>query len=249
MWTYFILLLSAVAIVMVFARRTFLLHVRKQHLSAAMHAVEKNDEVEDKIKAMKVSKSDQSKIDALLEQADSLLKRGEEDEAIKVFVQALAINDSHVDTQQKLAMLYLQKQMFGAAAALFKQLSYLTNDPIHFSHLGFVLFQQNSYEEARDAYQKAVDLDPSRAQRFVSLAQVYRSMGQLQNAVIALNKAIELDPEDINFLLLLTEIYAEMNNVEEAETVLRNILERAPDNEDASKLLDRLRKEKDAGNS
>ena len=243
------MLLSALALVAVFARRAVLLHLKRGRLFAAAHAVEKDDESGNEVKAVKISKADKAKIDSLIEQADCLLKRGEEDKAIKIFVQALAINSSHIETQQKLAMLYLQKQMLGSAAALFKQLSALTNDPVHFSHLGFVLFQQSSYEEARDAYQKAVDLDPSRSQRFVSLAQVYRSMGQLQNAVIALNKAVELDPENIDFLLLLTEIYAELNNIEEAEVVLRNILERAPDNEDASRFLDKLRKEKGGKNN
>ena len=131
----------------------------------------------------------------------------------------------HQETQNKLAMLYMQKQMFSAAAALFKSLGDVTGEAVHYSHQGLALFQQNLFEEARDAYQKAVDLDPARPNRFVSLAQVYRSMGQLSNAVVALNKAIEIDNENVEYLFLLVDIQSELENYEEALAVAKGILE------------------------
>lgn len=245
MWTYFVLFLGITALAAIFVRKAILLHVKKSRGAAAASRPDIKDAAEETIEISKISKSDKTKIEALLAQADQMLKNGEEEQAVKVLVQALAIDSNHIEAQQKLAMLYLQKQMFGAAAALFKQLADLTQDPVHYSHLGFVLFQQNSYEDARAAYQKAVDIDPSRPQRFVSLAQVYRSLGQPQNAVIALGKAIELDNENIEFLLLLTELYAELNNLEEAELALKNVLEKTPDNVDALALLKKLQKEKE----
>jgi len=244
MWTYFILLLAIIALVGVFVRRAVALHLKK--LRAILEASRKQSEPsEDEISVSKVSKSAKAKASSLLEKADQLLANGEEGEAIKVFIQALSFDNNNVDVVQKLAMLYLQKQMYSAASALFKQLADLTKDPLHYSHLGFALYQQSSFEEARDAYQEAVDLDPSRPQRFVSLAQVYRSLSQPQNAIIALNKAIDLDSENVGFLLLLTEIYAELNNIEEAEIALRTALEKAPENEDALSLLKKLQKEKE----
>jgi tetratricopeptide (TPR) repeat protein len=244
MWTYLILFLGITALVAVFIRRTIIVHLKKKKvIEEALEPREKEKEIIEETPVVKVSKADKSKIEVLLEEADALLKKGEEDEAIKVFVQALAIDNNHLDTLQKLAMLYLQKQMLGAAAALFKQLSDLTQDPLHYSHLGFALYQQSSFEEARDAYQKSVDLDPSRPQRFVSLAQVYRSLAQHQNAIIALNKAIELDAENLEFFLLLANIYAELNNIEEAEMALKTVLEKDPENQDALDLLKKIGKE------
>lgn len=238
--------LGIIALVVVFARRLILLHLKKKKLVETgpdLYDKEEKSFEEKEVDLIKISKADKTKIGSLLEQAEALLKSGNEDEAIKVFVQALAIDNNHIDTQQKLAMLYLQKQMFGAAAALFRRLSELTSDPLHYSHLGFVLYQQSSFDEARDAYQRAVDLDPSRPQRFVSLAQVYRSLGQYQNAVIALNKAIELDSENIEFFLLLAGVYLELENIDEANLALKTVLEKDPENQDAIAVLKKIAKE------
>lgn len=154
----------------------------------------------------KISKEDRAKVEVLCNRGEALVKAGKDDEAIKCFVQALAIHGVHNETLNKLAMLYLQKQMFSAAAALFKQLGELTQDAVHFSHLGLALYQQSDFEGSKEAYQKAVDLDSSRPQRFISLAQVYRSLGQPYNALVAVSKAIELDPENKEFKDLMKEI-------------------------------------------
>lgn len=154
----------------------------------------------------KISKEDRAKVEALCNRGETLVKAGKDDEAIKCFVQALAVYGAHNETLNKLAMLYLQKQMFSAAAALFKQLGELTQDAVHFSHLGLALYQQSDFEGAKEAYQKAVDLDSSRPQRFISLAQVYRSLGQPYNALVAVSKAVELDPENEEFKDLMKEI-------------------------------------------
>lgn len=168
---------------------------------------EKEGEEEDsESSGEKISKEDRATVLALCNRGEALIGAGKDDEAIKCFVQALAINNEHGETLNKLAMLYLQKQMFSAAAALFKQLGELTQDAVHFSHLGLALYQQSDFEGAKEAYQKAVDLDDSRPQRFISLAHVYRSLGQPYNAMIAISKAVELDPENKEFKDLMEEI-------------------------------------------
>ena len=76
-----------------------------------------------------------------------MLKAGKEEDAIKCFVQALALNELHDETQHRLAVLYLKKQMYGAAAALFKRLLESKEDPVYYSHLGLALYKQSSFEE------------------------------------------------------------------------------------------------------
>lgn len=243
MWTYFILFLSITALIAVFVRRVILLNLKKKALAEEEGTVpEPEEESKEEDSLEKISKANQLKIANFLTEADDLLKKGDEEEAVKALIQALAIDENHLETLQKLAMLYLQKQMLGAASALFKQLAELTEDPIHYSHLGLTLYQQSSLEESRDAYQKAVELDASRPQRFVSLAQVYRSLDQHHNALMALNKAIELDNDNLEFLLLLAAIYADLEKNEDAELTLKNILEKDPAHQDALDLLKRLSK-------
>ncbi len=233
MWTYLLILLATTTILAIFARRAVLFKKR----STAPKEKPKKIEEEKPLKKQKVGRKETLGAGAFFQKGESMLKAGKEEEAIKHFVQALALDPTHLETQQKLAMLYMQKQMFAAAAALFRQLAELTNDPLHYSHLGLALFQQSSFEEARDAYQKAVELDPTRPQRFASLAQVYRNLGEAQNAIIALNKALDIDPKNLEFLLLLGSLQIEVGNLEIASEIAAQVEEFDPENEALKDLL------------
>ncbi len=249
MWTYLAILLSLLVLVSVFGRRICLYARRRSDLKKTdvdkvnEKAIAGDEEVKKDTK--KLSKSDETEVGELCKSAQSALRVGKEDEAIKLFVQALAIDELHVETQLKLAMLYMKKKMFSAAAALFKSLGDITGEAVHYSHQGLVLFQQNLFEEAKDAYQKAVDLDPSRPQRFVSLAQVYRSLGRLNNAVVALNKALEIEAENLDFLFLLIDVQAELGNYDEALEIVGKVLEIEPKNEEAKSYVKTLKMERE----
>ncbi|MBI4232401.1 tetratricopeptide repeat protein [Candidatus Peregrinibacteria bacterium] len=233
MWTYLAIFLSLTAILIVFVRRLVL---KKRAAIEAGRPVEETpvEEPEDQEIA---SKSDRAKAQALCDQAEGFLKAGKDDEAIKCFVQALALDSLHQETQYRLAMLYLQKQMFSAAAALFEQLALSTEDPVLFSHLGLALYQQGEMVGAKGAYQKALELDDSRPQRFVSLAQVYKALGQLNNAVIALVKAIEAEEQNTDYLFLLAELQTGLGHSEQAKEIVKRILELEPRNKEAKEML------------
>lgn len=231
MWTYLIIFLSFAVVVGIFFRNLYL-HTRGP--IAPSEALVEEDALPEK---KRMSKDDRARTEALSKKGDALIKAGRDEEAVKCFVQALAIDALHQETQHKLAVLYLKKQMYGAAAALFKQLSEISPDPVHFSHLGLALYSQSDFENAKLAYQKAVALDDSRPQRFVSLSQVYRSIGQLQHAVIALNKAISIEEENMDFLFLMADLQISLGNTGLACDVLTKILEIDPKNKDATSML------------
>jgi len=241
MWTYLLLFLSVCLFIGVFAHRAYVLNVKKNTPPPEKKSLidEEPLEIDD---SKKLSKQEKLDVSALCEKADIKLKVGEEDEAVKLLVQALAIDPVNTTAQQKLAMLYMQKQMYSAAAALFKQLGELTNDAVHYSNLGLALYQQQEFEASKEAYQRAVVLDPSRPQRFVSLAQVYRSLDQLSNAVIAATKAHDMEPENMDFLFLIADLQMDLKNYEESLNALTKILELEPKNSEAKNYLRRVKK-------
>src|SRR5215831_483831 len=57
----------------------------------------------------------------------------------------------------------------------------------------------NRWPEAIQAYQRAVELDPSSATAYGNLGHVYGQMGRFQEAVVALQRAISLSPENAVF--------------------------------------------------
>lgn len=233
MWTYLAIFFSVVLLGGVFLRRGIILS--KKIRGGDKAPTENNVKV--KKRKEKIIKKDQIKAAALCRRSGVLVAAGKEDEAIKCLVQALAIDPSHTEAQKALAMLYLQKQLFSAAAALFKQLGEATNDPVYYSHWGLALYQAGEFEAARDAYQKAVSLDDSRAARFVSLAHVYKSLGQPYNAVVAVTKALDLEKDNLDFLFLLADLHAGLMNWAEVKYFLKKILEIEPANKEAKKLL------------
>lgn len=231
MWTYFLILLSFAGIIAIFVYKIFHLKklaAKKEAEKSAQQAAKENAEAKDREDALaaeekKLKKSELLEIEELCEKADIKIGVGNEDEGVKLLVQVLAIDENHLPAQQKLAMLYMKKEMFAAAAALFEKMAKLTDDAIHYSHLGLALFNQQDYVGAKEAYQKAVDLDPFRPQRFVSLGQVYRALGQTQNAIVAINKAMEME-ENEEVLRLLAEIYMEAGDDAGAQAALNRIV-------------------------
>mgnify|MGYP001221672531 CR=1 FL=1 len=242
MWTYLAIFFSLVVLSGVFIRKAFVLYKMKNAPVVEIEkALEKEISELEEAANEKITKSDQEKVEEFYQKGVEKLNIGKEDEAIKFFVQALAIHDMHIETQNKLAMLYMKKQMYSSAAVLFKSLGALTGEAVHYSHLGLALFQDNLLEEAKEAYQKAVEVDPERPQRFASLSQVYRALGQFQNAIIALNKAIELDQENMDFLFLLGEIQAENGNKEEAMEIFKRLREIDANNEEIKAAIKKLK--------
>lgn len=243
MWTYLVLLTSIFVIFLVFARRIVLFLRKNSDVGTAPAPLSGTQELEEsRPKVERISKVNREKVEALCKRGEAMINAGKDEEAIKCFVQALAIDCVHLETQHKLAMLYLQKQMYGAAAALFKELAAATQDPVHYSHLGLALYQQSDYEQAKIAYQTALTLDPSRPQRFVSLSQVYKAMGQIQNSIISLNKAIEIDAENLEYLFLLADLQVELGEIAKAKEIIQKLLVSDPKNKEAKAILREIKK-------
>lgn len=233
MWTYLAIFFSLVLLGGVFVRRWILFERRGQGQDEG--AIKEPGAK--KTKRPKIAKKDQVRANSLCKRGEALVAAGKDEEAIKCFVQTLAADPNNIEAQKMLAMLYLQKQLFGAAAALFKQLGEATNDPVHYSHLGLSLYQAGELDGAKNAYQKAVDLDPSRPARFISLAHVYKALEQPYNAIIAVNKALEIEKDNLDFLFFLIDLHTALENWPEVKYFLRRVLEIDPKNKEAKKLL------------
>lgn len=203
----------------VFVHRS-VVHLRGPMVREEIEEIEEEEMPEKK----RMNAKDKESVEKLYLKGKSHLDFGKDEEAIKCFVQALAINPNHLETAAALATLYLKKEMFSASAALFKQLVAMSEDPAHYSNLGYALFLQSDYEAALTAYHQAIMLDDSRPGRFASLAQVYREMGRHYHALMAMEKAIVLEGENLEFLLVLADLYGNIGDFPKAIAVLDDVL-------------------------
>lgn len=240
MWTYLLLFLSVITILSVFVYRIIFVIRNKDLVKNTVNS--RTDDLAVVLKKkVKLSRKQKEEVKELYKKGANFLENGKEEEAIKCFVQALTIDSKHEDSMNKLGVLYMHKQMYSAACAIFKELCESYENSVYLSHLGLALYNLQDYERSLDAYKRAVMLDYSRSQRFVSLCQVYRALNNNRMALISLNKALEIEKDNLEYMFLLSEILFEMDKFEEAKDVIRKILFIDPENEEAKKLLRKRR--------
>lgn len=174
----------------------------------------------------------------LFKKAELALKDGQLEDAEKLFIQAIAMDPSHVLAHAKLGMIYLNQEQYGKAELIYRKLILaVTDDPIYFSNLGLALFHQEKYADAKEFYDKAIDLDDSRAGRFYSLSRINHLLDDMEEAFSNLEKALLLDPDNLDYGLTLAQWQLEKDMHSEAKTVLETILEHWPDNQEAKTML------------
>jgi S1-C subfamily serine protease len=95
-------------------------------------------------------------------------------------------------------------------------------------HSGFA-----HYEEARDAYRKARELDPMSPDPCYGLAEVLWHMKDYNGVAECLSDAERLEPDVVKFKKLLGNTYNDMGRYREAIGVLREVIRLRPEDADA----------------
>ena len=73
--------------------------------------------------------------------------------------------------------------------------------------------------------------------RLVSLARIYRIIGQYEYQIKTLKRALELEPKSVSIMLLLAEAYLHENQPKEASAIFKEILKIEPNNIRAKQAL------------
>ena len=243
MWTYLLIFLSLLTLLLVFLHRAYIVHFKKKNLEEGKTIEPVMMEEENTPEKKRLSRSEKDEAQSFYEQAIALIKRREPKEAVKALVKALAINNDFIDAQKQLGMLYIDQQMWGKGAAVYQYLASKTNDPVDYSHLGLCLYSNADVDGAANAYQQAINLDPERVQRYISLAQVYKEGGKPQLGLIVINKALELDGGSLEYWLLAADFNMQLKNFLDARGAINKAIELAPMSKVAKKMLEDLEAE------
>nr|WP_290667830.1 tetratricopeptide repeat protein [Ardenticatena sp.] len=89
--------------------------------------------------------------------------------------------------------------------------------------------QQNEWEQAREAYQKATDLNPRNIEAWSGLGVAERRLGNIQGAIQANLKALEIRPNDYITHRNLAVLYQEIGDIQSALRHAQEALQRAPE--------------------
>ena len=119
--------------------------------------------------------------------------------AIEAFKQALKLNPNVVESNWFLGMTYAQAGNTEEAIkyverAIEKGHNY-KNSITDISRLIQLYSKAGNYYKVIDLYKAAIEEQPDNAQSYASLAATYRTVGDIENAILYAQKAAEIDPE------------------------------------------------------
>lgn len=110
------------------------------------------------------------------------------------------------DTFQEAEDLFAIKD-YPKAEKLYLKLA--TSDPKNpkiYSRLGVIYMEQSNFEDARDALQQAIKLEPNVASRHFNLALAYANLGSAAKAIASMEAALKYDPSNRKYRKMLDEL-------------------------------------------
>lgn len=99
---------------------------------------------------------------------------------------------------------------------------------------------EEKYEEALEAYEKALVCDENGAYIHQKLATLLLNMGKKEQAIVQLEQMIAAEPDNIEYRILLGNAYEYIDRRDRARKVYEKILEMAPEDEQTLMLLGAL---------
>jgi tetratricopeptide (TPR) repeat protein len=82
------------------------------------------------------------------------------------------------------------------------------------------------YEDAMNAFKKAIEMRPGFAVSYIGLGRCYHKMRRIDEAEQMLKKGIELDPGSASSYLDLGQLYSEISSFDKEIAVYQRLLER-----------------------
>lgn len=168
-----------------------------------------------------------------------LAEAGRSEEALAALQQATALQPAFLEAQFKQAE--ISNHLGRAAEAERVYRAALSEDPIHhpeqWNNLGFLLFQQNRLEEAIEALDRSLALQPTLATALVNRGTVALTQQDLPAAQGFLEKAIAADPNSVPAYANLGLIYGQQGQLQQARAMFQRVLQIQPSDQRARAML------------
>ena len=123
----------------------------------------------------------------------ALSRKGNLDEAIRHYIEALRVKPDYAVARKNLGNAFLQKGRLDQAIEQFEKFLQMVPDSaeVHAS-TAYALLQKGKYNEAIMHIREVIRMQPNSAVAYYMLGDIYRQQGDVLNAVEAFNTAIEL---------------------------------------------------------
>lgn len=183
----------------------------------------------------------EQKVRVLLSQGEEYLKQEDYMEAERRFVEAIALNPSHVESYKALSVLYIEKKEYDQAKEILKHILKLNHDdPQAYSSLGLIESQLGHLDEAEQDYLRSVALAQTVASYHHELGLVYRAKGEAKKALAQFSEAVSLDPSNPKYLHYQIEEAIAAGDKKVAHDAYRRLRGVNPENQKLAELKTRI---------
>lgn len=152
--------------------------------------------------------------------------------AQSAYKQALTVEPENEDAVTGLASVFAERNDPKSAAELLQQLTAKTPSARSLVSLASYYEQMKQYALAADAYTKAIQLDPGRAELKGALAQDQALAGRLDDAIRTFQELAESNPQEPLPYLGMAQIYRQQKDFSKAQQMVDKARELEPDNLD-----------------
>jgi tetratricopeptide (TPR) repeat protein len=111
-----------------------------------------------------------------------------------------------------------------------------TNSALALNHIGIIYFEQQSFHEALNYFQAAIDID-SNSDYLNNFAQCHLQLGNTEAALTGYTHSLQKDENNPKALFAIASIYKQLNKLELAEQFALGVLKIIPNSTEALNLL------------
>ena len=137
---------------------------------------------------------------------DALVMRGQVDDAVAHFQNAVKINPQDPLGNLNLGAYEQQKGNYSAAIARYEKIPALTQNPrllgLAYTNRGYAYYSEKKYAEASDSFRSALEQQGANPQAYLGLGLAARMSGDDRKAIEEYESALRLQPSDLGYLLL-----------------------------------------------
>ena len=162
--------------------------------------------------------------------AIALQKQGRIDQAISLYLRALAFNPGDASAFRCLGTAYKTRKQLDLAAACFRRAVELCPAfPEAWNNLGNTLAEQHDDSAAAECFERAFAVQPHFAGAYFNFAQAVGRLGRFDEAIAACRRAVELSPRSAEFYNGLGMLLYDARHVDQAVEAYDQAVRLRPD--------------------